>query len=204
MGTGGGEFLSSLHPLPKRTYATEGYPPNVSIARKSLEPLGVEVIQTYSEDNVKVPQLGGLPFRTGCFGLAINRHESFVASEVFRVLRPSGVFLTQQVGSENLIELNKLLGAERPSLEWNLNVAIQQLEKAGFEITEEQSASPVSWFKDIGVIVCLLKAVPWQIPDFSVQHYFNELRKLDESMREKGGLRVKETRFFLEATKGDS
>src|SRR5204863_4615766 len=38
MGTGGGEFLSSLHPLPKHTCATEGYVPNVSVARQRLEP----------------------------------------------------------------------------------------------------------------------------------------------------------------------
>lgn len=203
IGTGGGEFLSSLVPLPEHTCATEGYPPNVPIARKRLTPLGVEVIQTYSEDNVKVPQLGSLPFRTGYFDLVIDRNDNFVASEVFRVLRPSGVFITQQVGSDNLVELNELLGAERPALEWNLDVAVRQLKKVGFEITEKQSASPVSWFKDIGAVVCCLRAVPWQIPDFSVQRYFNELRKLDESMREKGGLRVKETRFFLEATKGN-
>jgi SAM-dependent methyltransferase len=204
MGTGGGEFLSSLQPLPSRTCATEGYPPNVPIARERLRPLGIEVVQTCSEDNAKVPRLGSLPFRTGCLELVINRHESFVASEVFRVLRPSGRFLTQQVGSENLVELNKLLGAERPSVgEWNLDAAVRQLEDAEFKIMERQAASLVSWFKDIGAVVCCLKAVPWQIRDFSVRRYANELRKLDEFMRQRGGLKVKATRFFLEATKSD-
>jgi 2-polyprenyl-3-methyl-5-hydroxy-6-metoxy-1,4-benzoquinol methylase len=44
MGTGGGEFLSSLSPLPKKTQATEAYPPNFSIAKKNLKPLGVKVL----------------------------------------------------------------------------------------------------------------------------------------------------------------
>ena len=204
VGTGGGEFLSSIAPLPRRTFATEGYPPNVPVARARLKPLGVEVIQTYSEDNAKVPQLGSLPFRTGYFDLVIDRHESFVASEVFRVLGPSGIFLTQQVGSENLVELNEMLGARRPNAgRWNLDVAVRQLKEAGFKITESGSASLASWFKDVGAVVCLLKAVPWQIPDFSVKHYLSELRKLDEFIRERGGLKVKATRFFVEATKGD-
>src|SRR5712692_8615791 len=43
MGTGGGELLSSLQPLPPHTCATEGYAPNVPIARQRLEPLGVQV-----------------------------------------------------------------------------------------------------------------------------------------------------------------
>ena len=45
MGTGGGEFLSSLSPLPKYTCVTEGYEPNIMIARNRLEPLGVKVFR---------------------------------------------------------------------------------------------------------------------------------------------------------------
>ena len=36
LGTGGGEKLSKFTPLPKETYATEGYKPNVEIAKKTL------------------------------------------------------------------------------------------------------------------------------------------------------------------------
>jgi 2-polyprenyl-3-methyl-5-hydroxy-6-metoxy-1,4-benzoquinol methylase len=36
MGTGGGEFLSSLSPLPANTCATEGYEPNIPVARNRL------------------------------------------------------------------------------------------------------------------------------------------------------------------------
>jgi SAM-dependent methyltransferase len=202
IGTGGGEFLSSLRPLPRHAFATEGYPPNVSVARERLKPLGIEVVQTFCEDNAKTPQLGSLPFRTGCFDLVIDRHESFVAREVFRVLKPSGAFLTQQVGTQNLIELNEKLGAERPTDgEWNLDVATKQLEEAGFKIEERRRAILSSWFKDIGAVICCLKAVPWQIPDFSIRKYIDELRKLDESMRLKGGLKVKETRFLVKAVK---
>ena len=45
MGTGGGEFLSSLQPLPPLTCATEGYAPNIPVARQRLEPLGVQVYE---------------------------------------------------------------------------------------------------------------------------------------------------------------
>ncbi len=36
MGTGGGEFLSMLQPFPSTIYATEGYAPNVPIAREEI------------------------------------------------------------------------------------------------------------------------------------------------------------------------
>src|SRR6187549_330120 len=41
LGTGGGEFLSSLRPLPALTCATEGYAPNLPVARRRLAPLGI-------------------------------------------------------------------------------------------------------------------------------------------------------------------
>lgn len=44
MGTGGGELLSSLRPLPPTTYATEAYPPNLPVARAQLAPLGVNIV----------------------------------------------------------------------------------------------------------------------------------------------------------------
>lgn len=40
MGTGGGEFLAGLQPLPPHTCATEGYPPNIPIAQQRLKRLG--------------------------------------------------------------------------------------------------------------------------------------------------------------------
>jgi hypothetical protein len=40
MGTGGGEWLSSLPYRPPRTVATESWPPNVSVAKNRLTPLG--------------------------------------------------------------------------------------------------------------------------------------------------------------------
>jgi hypothetical protein len=40
LGTGGGEVLSQLAPLPPRTFATEEYPPNAPIAARRLHPLG--------------------------------------------------------------------------------------------------------------------------------------------------------------------
>lgn len=202
MGTGGGEFLSSLEPLPGNTFATEGYLPNVPIAREKLEPLGVDVVRTFCEDNVKVPQLGCFPFRTACFDLVMNRHESFVASEVFRVLKPGGVFITQQVGSDDLAQLSERLCAKEQEVgEWNLQAAAKQLGDAGFRIDDKREANLSTTFKDIGAVVCCLKVTPYLIPDFSVEKYSRKLRELDEFMRESGGLEVRSTRFFLRAKK---
>ena len=203
LGTGGGELLSSLRPLPRRTYATEGYPPNVPVAKRRLEPLGVEVIQTYGEDNSRVPQRGSIPFRNESIGLVIDRHESFVASEVFRVLKPSGKFVTQQVGSSNYRELNEALGEEEPpsGVRWDLNEAVRQLKEAGFRIVDKREALLKGWFADVGAVVCYLRAIPWQIAGFAVEGAYEELRELDKSIRQHGGFQVTATRFLVQAVK---
>jgi SAM-dependent methyltransferase len=104
MGTGGGEFLASLAPLPADTAATEGYAPNVPLARQRLAPLGIEVAAMSDDD--------ALPFADGRFDLVINRHEFYDPIEVYRVLKPGGLFITQQVGGQDNIELNKAVAGE--------------------------------------------------------------------------------------------
>ena len=55
-------------------------------------------------DNVDQPSGTGspaLPFEDSSFSLVVSRHESYVASEVARVLRPGGLFLTQQLGGDS-------------------------------------------------------------------------------------------------------
>ena len=79
MGTGGGEFLSSLAPLPRDTCVTEAYGPNVSVAKRRLKPFGVSVAHIESDND--------LPFEADRFELIINRHESHAPAEVHRILR---------------------------------------------------------------------------------------------------------------------
>ena len=47
LGTGGGERLSRLGPFPPLAVATEAYGPNVPIATRLLQPLGVQVVRTH-------------------------------------------------------------------------------------------------------------------------------------------------------------
>ncbi|MGM0411125.1 MAG: methyltransferase domain-containing protein [Bacillota bacterium] len=195
MGTGGGEFLSLLEPLPANTYATEGYEPNLDIAKEKLKPLGVNV--------VKVEKDKKLNFDNDFFDLIINRHEDYEVNEVKRVIKKNKYFITQQVGGKNCIELNKLLGANEDfgMPKWNLNYAVNELKKEGFTIIEEKEDFPKLRFFDIGAVIYYLKAVPWQIEDFNVEKYYNSLKKLHNHIQEKGFIDIKEHRFFIIAKK---
>jgi SAM-dependent methyltransferase len=196
MGTGGGERLSSLCPLPQVVCATEAYAPNVPIAKKRLEPLGVKVVQLDSDD--------ALPFDDGYFDLVINRHESFCAGEVFRVMKGGGRFITQQVGDKNNVGLNRRLGCRDSAgnSEWSLERAGKQLRQVGFTVSSAYEEFPATRFFDVGAVIYYLRAVPWQIPDFEIDAYEAPLRKLHQSLEETGALEIKAHRFFLECIKG--
>lgn len=167
LGTGGGELLSTFAPLPARTAATEEYAPNLPIARKRLEPLGVEV----HED------LEG--FADQSFELILSRHESYDPAEIRRVLTPGGTFITQQVGGLDLAEVNSALGAPpHEYLAWNLKAAVEELVEAGFEVDWQEEAHVPTVFHDVGALVLFLRITPWQVPDFDVVRYAEELRAL--------------------------
>jgi SAM-dependent methyltransferase len=203
LGTGGGELLSSFATFPQYAVATEGYPPNVSVAKRRLQPLGVDVIETYSDDNDKLPQRGALPFKDGCIDLVVSRHESFIASEVFRVLKPSGRFVTEQVGGSYYPELRAAFGVTESTTptRWNLREAIEQVEGAGFKVTDPHEAMLETRFLDVGALVYYLKALPYEIPGFSTKRYYGTLRKLDQVIRRDGSFMVTLPCFLIQALK---
>lgn len=195
LGTGGGEFLASLAPLPADTWATENYPPNMPIARGRLEPLGVRVVTGVPDD--------ALPFTDGRFDMVINRHESFDAAEVCRILRSGGRYITQQVGGRNNLRLNELLQDEVAFefIDWGPAVAVQQLQMAGLHVVEQFEDFAQTRVTDIGAVVYYLRAVPWQIEGFTVEGYRDKLLALHHRIKSEGGLALSGHRFHVEAIK---
>jgi SAM-dependent methyltransferase len=197
IGTGGGELFSTFRPFPPCTVALEAYPPSVGLAGRTLSPLGVKVVWT--EDNIAVP----LPFADATFDLVVNRHAGYSASEVFRVLRPGGRLLTQQVGGQNEFRLNELF-QEQPHFVygyWKLPYALQELETAGFSIQSQQEAHPEARYFDIGAVVYYLSVIDWQVPEFDIHIHEDKLRQIDQTIQDEGSLVTWEHYFIIEANK---
>jgi len=194
MGTGGGEILSNLRPLPANTHATEGWAPNIPVARERLEPLGVTVHGIEHDDDP-------LPFPARSLDLIVNRHEAYAPSELLRVLRPGGTFITQQVGGQNDADLNEMLGAtpaEDYSV-WTLDRAMEELVSAGLNVVDGQESFPSTRFYDIGSLIFYLKAVPWQIENFSIEEYRMKLYDIHVLIEQQGWLEVGGHRFLIRA-----
>jgi hypothetical protein len=193
MGTGGGEFLSHFQPFPASIYVTEGYLPNVPIAKKRLEPLGVNVV--YFEDDA------ALPFEDKYFSFIMNQHESYDPKELRRITSDGGTFITQQVGGLDYVDLNERLGAELNDeyAHWNLGYAVEELEQHGFKVVYSMEDISVSRFYDIGACIYYLKAIPWQVPGFEVDKYMERLYDIHLTIQNQGYFEVKQHRFVLKA-----
>lgn len=196
MGTGGGEYLLTLgHPY-KNTYVTEAYPPNVELCMKKLKPLGIEVRQVFDDSN--------LPFEDSMFDMIINRHESFDANEVYRLLKPNGLFITQQVGGLNNRELSKFLlddFKEITDINHNLHNNLKLIQDAGFTVLKSEEYFPYLRFYDIGALVYFAKIIEWEFPNFSVERCYEKLCRLQSIVEKQGYVESIEHRFIIVAIK---
>lgn len=190
--TGGGEVLSSLSPFPNKAFATEEYIPNVSVAQKRLEPLGVKVVAVNSRK---------IPFEDSSFNLIINRHGGLDVGETFRVLEKGGTFLTQQVSGDNWIDLVECFQAKKPWPDNILPIVRKKMETEGFTIERAEEWRGKVTFSDVGAIVYLLKATPWTVEGFSVDTHLNYLLRLQERVERGDKLEFRRSLFLVEARK---
>lgn len=194
--TGGGEFLLTLNHPNERLSATENYPPNVRYCKEVLLPLGIDFRQADGK--------GILPFKDGRFDMVIDRHGDYNAGEIWRVLKPGGMFITQQVGAENDRELVNLLlpeAVEVPFPDQYLEVAVKKFRDQGFEILHAQEAFRPIRFFDVGALVWFARVLPWEFPGFSVERCLEQLLTAQEQLERDGVLEGQIHRFLLVAKK---
>lgn len=196
METGGGEFLLELNHPYSETFAIEGYKPNVEFCKNKLLPLGIDFKEADGEAN--------LPFDENQFDIVTNRHGDYTCSELKRVLKVNGLFLTQQVGAKNDWELIKLLQPETKEVAFPkqyLEIRKKELEENGFDILEcDEVFQPIRFF-DVGALVWFAKIIEWEFPDFEVDKYLERLYKAQEILEREGAIEGKIHRFYIVAKK---
>ncbi|MFE7312679.1 class I SAM-dependent methyltransferase [Streptomyces sp. NPDC057555] len=195
--TGGGEVLAGAGAFPPVMAATESWPPNVAKATALLHPLGAVVVA----DGDEPP----LPFGDAAFDLVTSRHPVTVWwEEVARVLRPGGVYLSQQVGPASVFELVEYFLGPQPEEVRSARHpedARRRAEAAGLEVVDLRCESLRTEFFDIGAVVYFLRKVVWMVPGFTVEQYRERLRELDLLIRREGAFVAHTTRFLIEARK---
>lgn len=196
LGTGGGErvlrLLSELDGDSRpHLVATEGWAPNVPVARRNLAAAGVEVVH-YSAGGADV-----LPFADASVDLVMSRHEMVDAAEAARVLAPGGVLLAQQVDGRDLQELRDWFGGGQAYPFARLELDRETVEQAGLTVDVAQDWAGPMEFADTEALVTYLALVPWSLPGFQVDEHAGALLRLEQQ----GRLRVTQRRYRLYAHK---
>lgn len=193
--TGGAEYLLSLnHPF-EMTSATEGYEPNVELCKELLLPKGIDFRECSDCTHI--------PYSDESFDVMINRHGSLDATEIYRLLKKNGIFITEQVGAENDRDLTEMVlpGTPMPFPEIFLSIQKEKFEKAGFTIVEAKEAyRPIKFF-DIGAFVWFARIIEWEFPGFSVDRCFEKLLEMQSKIENDGVVEGTIHRFLLVAKK---
>lgn len=196
MGTGGGEYLLTLNHPPQNIYATEAYPPNFELCKRRLTPLGIDVRNVINDHE--------LPFDNRMFDIIINRHDSFDLNEIYRLLKPNGLFITQQVGGLNNKELSRFLlddFEEITSSQHTLDNNLVSIQNKGFAVLMSEEYFPTLKFCDVGALVYFAKIIEWEFPGFSVESCFDQLCQLQIMVEHQGFVKSREHRFMIVAQK---
>jgi len=171
--TGGGEVLAeALAAAPRKPLtvtATEAWPPNVALARAALAGFGAVVEET-----------DGLPFPDESFDLVISRHPVDTDwPEIARILKPGGMYLSQQVGTGTMHELTDAMMGPQPVGDSRDPARHAEWAKAaGLTVVDLRSAALRTEFLDVAAVVVYLRKVVWIVPGFTVAAYRDRLRSL--------------------------
>jgi SAM-dependent methyltransferase len=190
MGTGGGEFLLSLN-YPKMIFATEGYKPNYNYAKRILADRGIKLSFVVGLK---------LPYPDDMFDIIINRHESYDIDEINRVLKPGGVFITQQVGGKNNLDFTEnVMMIQRPLNDsfFSMKSESDKFVRKKFKVLFEDEYFPLLKFYDIGAFVYYAKIIEWEFPNFSVESHIDILKELYSQIKIKGFIQMEEHRFII-------
>lgn len=193
MGTGGGELLLSFkHPYTK-TSVTEGWLPNFELLQEKLVPQGVQV-KFVEEDDI-------LDYPDDTFDIVLNSHESFSIEEVKRVLKSGGLFISQQVGDNNGINLASRLIPNYRKTDFTLHLSsvVKELRESNFEVVKQFEEYPIQKFYSMDALIYYGRTISWEFPNFEVTTHMEELLALYEELQRAGFIYNQEHRFIFVA-----
>lgn len=191
-GTGGGEMYSKIVAgIDAHFVASEEWDVNAAVAQRRLQPLAVDVVRGQSERPA---------FRDATFGLALSRHEAIEPKEVARILRPGGVFVTQQVAKEHWQEIREFFPRKTVWPDHFVEYR-RDLEAAGCDIVRTGYHTWRRAYATIGEIAFMLMVAVWEIPGFDPVAEIDSLLALADRRGDERGIVLTNALYLIVARK---
>ena len=141
-----------------------------------------------------------LPFANSRFDLVLNRHEELDPAEVARVLRPGGVFFTEQVW-RHWKELPPFFERANDFGD-HFHTYQDGLATAGMRVIDTREHEVAAAYDNLGDFVFMLCITPWTIPEFEpLGRDLKALLALERELTTADGLVLSDGSYVLEAVK---
>lgn len=199
VGTGGGERFLRLAPYFGRGLGTDISEEMIATARANTTPdlAGTVDFRVMPAENLELDDES--------FDVVLNRHANLCPAEIFRVLRPGGRFITQQVGDRNTELICRVFGCtpggEYGASRWDDVPAVrEELRALGCEIEVWAEYDVRYWFLDLESFAFWLKAIPMP-EDFEPDRHWEQVARIVTASATPDGILSNEHRLLLVARK---
>lgn len=194
IGTGGGERFIALAPYFDTGIGIDANPTMIQTAQENTPPSLTDKL------SFKLMRAQALQFPDCSFDIVLNRHCSVSTNPIVRVLRPGGVFITQQVGARNFQNICSLFGCGPGGGydEWDppQEALAEAFQQNGCTVIARAEYDVRYFFLDIESLVFNLKAV--SIPeDFDIEKHWRQVDQIITNHRTPRGIETNEHRELL-------
>lgn len=188
MANDGGKFALTLPDLPPITYLVD---------------LNKQAGLAQIEDRFKVTNLtpeGQMPFKEEKLDVVISAMANYDKYEMWRILKPGGRLIIEQLGTDNYKEIMHTFIPFRIKGQWDLNSAKATLGEIGFQIEEAYEDRGFIRFNSIKALVNFTKGiVPAKVE--TAESFMSFYLNASKSIKEKSYFDLTTYRFILVAKK---
>ena len=198
IGTGGGENVLKIASAALMMIGIDNSSGMIETAQSNLEKTCVSNVRFCKMESE------ALLFPHSFFDIVSSCHAPFVATEVARVIKENGVFLTQQVSEHDKLNLKEAFGRGQCLGEKDGTLKekyVRELRDAGFVDVRVLEYDAIDYYETPEDLIFLLKHTPI-IPRFGeMKEDFDILRTFIAANTTEKGIRTNSKRFMIIASK---
>lgn len=169
----GGNFTSQFEHLPPITYSVELNPTK---ARETLEEKGIKVTTFTSQ--------GKMPFKDEKLDVVVNELSNYDKFEMYRILKPGGYLVVDQLGSDNYKEIINMFIPFKLKGQWNKESCQATLSEIGFEIVDSYEDIGRIRFQSLSAVLAFMKSIsPERVEKYEqfMNFYADVLKKIKKN-----------------------
>ena len=202
LGTGGGEAFLHLAPDFHRGFGLDNSTDRLGEATKLAQDRGAHNVTFVSANSVT------LPFPNSSLDVVLARHADYAPTEVARVLKPGGVFATQQMGDNDTANIFDTFGWGTYGGYWRARFqsegrvyvptpeTARQFTSLGCSVVKLDEYDLPLYFKDVEALVFYLKSSP--LPEqIDPEKHWQPISNLVDSYTTELGIRTNQHRELL-------